>query len=173
MDAAEVRIRRIAPGDGPVLRDLRLRSISDAPDAFGQPLEEAGRRPAVEWHRSARRSAYGDYHTWLIAQDGSETVGLVQGRRRRPATLLLFSMWVDPAVRRAGIGRRLIDELERWGRRWDASETILWVMGANQTAIDFYRGLGFRPVHGGQDAEAGARFGSIAMRRSISPTDTD
>ena len=149
------------------LRDLRLRSIADAPDAFGQPIEEARARPVTEWHRSARQSAHGDSRTWLIAETDEASVGLVQGRRRRPWTLLLFSMWVDPSVRRLGVGRRLIDALEAWGRDWDAGETILWVYGGNAAAIRFYRDLRFEVLRSGQDAESGARFGALAMRRDI------
>ena len=168
--SVDVRIRRISPDDGPVLRDLRLRSIADAPDAFGQPLEEARGRPDREWARSARQSSRGEGRTWLIAETAIGTVGLVQGRRRRPRTLLLFSMWVDPAVRRLGIGRLLIERLEEWAHGWDGEETILWVLGVNVAAIDFYRELGFEVIRDGQDAESGARFGALAMRRDIRRT---
>ena len=162
-----VRIRRIAPEDGLTLRDLRLRSIADAPNAFGQPIEEARGRPEKEWHRSARQSSKGDHRTWLLAEQDGRSVGLVQGRKRRPSTLLLFSMWVDPSVRRLGVGRALIESLETWGRGWDATETILWVYGANADAISFYRDLGFDIIRAGQDADAGASFGAFAMRRRI------
>jgi GNAT superfamily N-acetyltransferase len=162
-----VRIRRIGPDDGSMLRELRLRSIADAPGAFGQPIEEARGRPEKEWHRSARQSSRGDNRTWLIAERDDRAVGLVQGRRRRPATLLLFSMWVDPTVRRLGVGGTLIEALEAWARGWGAAETILWVYGENDDAIRFYRDLGFETIRGGQDADAGARFGALAMRRAI------
>jgi ribosomal protein S18 acetylase RimI-like enzyme len=165
--AEDVHIRRIRPEDGPTLRDLRLRSIADAPEAFGQPLEEARRRPEKDWQRSARRSSRGDDRTWLIAETGAGAVGLVQGRKRRPTTLLLFSMWVDPAARRLGVGRMLIDALEAWASGWDATETFLWVFSANAPAIDFYRDLGFEILREGRDAESGARFGALAMRRDI------
>ena len=162
-----VRIRRITPDDGPILRDLRLRSLVDAPEAFGQPLAEARGRPAAEWTRSARRSSRGDNRTWLFAELGGGIVGLVQGRKRRPATLLLFSMWVDPSVRRIGIGCKLIDALERWALGWDAKETVLWVYGGNAPAQRFYQDLGFDVLREGEDVESGARFGALAMRRTI------
>ena len=169
---SDVRIRRIRPEDGLVLRDLRLRAIADAPDAFGQPLEEARRQPQREWDRHARQSSHGDSRTWLIAESAGRTVGLVQGRKRRPRTLLLFSMWVDPVARRVGVGRDLIDSLEDWARGWDGTETILWVLAVNAPAIEFYRDLGFEVVRKGHDAESGARFGALAMRRPIHSTTT-
>lgn len=163
----DVRIRRIGPADASMLRELRLRSIADSPDAFGQPLQEARARPPTEWRRHARQASHGHHRTWLIAEGPAGSVGLVQGRRRPPSTLLLFSMWVAPSARRAGVGRRLVEGLEDWGRRWRASETVLWVMGANLPALDFYRDLGFEPVRDGRDADSGARFGAVAMRRPI------
>lgn len=166
-EQTDIRIRRIKPEDGLVLRDLRLRSIADAPDAFGQPLAEAHGRPESEWHRSARQASHGDNRTWLIAESDVGPIGLVQGRKRRPSTLLLFSMWVDPALRRLGVGRMMIGSLEAWATAWNANETILWVLGANSSALDFYRDLGFDAIRSGQDAESGARFAAIAMRRDI------
>jgi ribosomal protein S18 acetylase RimI-like enzyme len=164
---SDIRIRRISPNDGPTLRDLRLRSISDSPDAFGQSLAEAQARADTEWWQSARQASHGQGRTWLIAEEAGRTVGIVQGRRRRPSTLLLFSMWVDPSVRRLGVGRMLIEALEAWASEWQARETLLWVMADNHRAIEFYRDLGFGTVDRGADADSGARFGAVAMRRLI------
>jgi GNAT superfamily N-acetyltransferase len=164
---SSIRIRRIARTDGPTLRDLRLRSIADSPDAFGQPLAEALARPDIEWWRSARQASLGEDRTWLIAEEAGRTVGVVQGRRRRPFTLMVFSMWVDPSARRLGVGRMLIGALEEWAFGWGASETLLWVMAGNHRAIEFYRDLGFDTLSRGPDARSGERFGAIAMRRAI------
>ena len=166
VNETEITIRRIRPDEGLVLRELRLRSLADSPDAFGQSHAEAGARPAADWHRNARQSSHGDGRIWLVAErDGP--IGLVQGRKRRPATLLLFSMWVEPQARRHGVGRMLIEALETWANRWGAQETILWVFGGNAPAIRFYRNLGFDTVREGPDVESGASYGALAMRRDI------
>jgi GNAT superfamily N-acetyltransferase len=166
---AGITVRRIEADEAALLRKLRLRSIADAPEAFGQSLEEARARPEAEWQRSARQSSQGDNRAWLLAERDDQAVGLVQGRRRRPTTLLLFSMWVEPAARRSGVGEALIDGLEVWARGWAATETVLWVYGANLEARSFYRRLGFMTVHDGPDAESGRRFLALAMRRAIAP----
>jgi ribosomal protein S18 acetylase RimI-like enzyme len=162
-----ITIRRIRAVDGELLRRLRLRSLEESPEAFGQTFGEASARPMLEWHRNAMRSSRGDLRTWLMAQREQDIVGLVQGRHRSPAALLVFSMWVEPAARRLGVGRRLIDALESWAQAWQAEETILWVLRANQPAVDFYRRLGFVVLGSGLDAESGAGFGALAMRRTI------
>jgi len=166
---ADIRIERIHADQGLLLRRLRLDSLAQSPEAFGQPLAEARARPEVEWHRSARQSSHGDNRTWLFAQRGQETLGLVQGRKRRPSTLMLFSMWIEAGARRQGLGSLLIADLEQWGLGWGAKRTLLWVYRWNQNALRFYRDLGFEVMLDGDDAVSGARFEALAMQREITP----
>jgi GNAT superfamily N-acetyltransferase len=163
----DVTIRRIRPTEGGLLRDLRVRSLEESPEAFGQSVAEARATHVAEWHRRALQSCRGDHRAWLFAERGSRPVGLVHGRRRSPGTLLLFSMWVEPASRRAGVGRLLIDGLETWARGWGGHETVLWVFRSNARAIAFYQRLGFSVVPDGPDVEAGAEYDAIALSRSI------
>ena len=163
----DIVIRRIRASDGLLLRDLRIRSLTESPAAFGQSLDGAALRQVLEWHRSALQSSRGEGRTWLLAERGLVPLGLVQGRRRPPATLLVFSMWVEPGSRRMGVGERLISGLESWARGWHATETVLWVLLGNHAALRFYRRLGFDILDSGADAEAGARHGALAMRRVI------
>jgi GNAT superfamily N-acetyltransferase len=165
----DITIRRIRPGEGPLLRELRLRSLADSPESFGQTVAEATATRLVEWHRRALQSCRGDQRAWLFALRGAEVVGLVHGRRRSPSTLLLFSMWVDPGSRHGGVGRRLIDGLEAWARGWGGRETVLWVFRSNRSAIDFYERLGFTLIAEGRDADAGAEYGALAWSRPIDP----
>lgn len=162
-----VRIRRIRATEGRLLRGVRLRSLEDAPEAFGQPLEEAAAKPLLEWDRHALQSSQGQHHTWLLAEMAGEVVGVVHGRRRSPSTLLIFSMWVDRGARRSGVGGGLIAEAEAWAGRWGATETILWVLLRNRSALHFYQELGFTPVTSGPDAESGARYEAVALRHAI------
>lgn len=170
---APTRIRRIRPDDGLVLRDLRLRSLADAPEAFGQPLDEAAGQSDAEWTAAARVASGGDRRAWFIAEaidrDGRpvRTLGLVLGRRRPPDTLLIFSMWVDPGARRAHLGTRLIATAEEWARAWGGRRSVLWVFAANEPAIRFYRRIGYRVEPDGEDARTGAAYGAIAMTRPI------
>lgn len=167
--ATELRVRRILPSEGALLRDLRLRSLGDAPYAFGETVAEARARPDAEWRLIARRAATGDAQAWFVAERPDGPVGVVRGRRRRPTTLLLFSMWVDPIARRSGVGQQLIAGLEGWAWTWGADQTVLWVMHGNDGALAFYRQLGFEVVPSGEDAESGAEHGALALAREITP----
>lgn len=162
----EVHVRRIRSNDGPLLRELRLRSLFDTPDAFGQSLADAAARPDAEWTAEARAAKDGDRRAWFIAEV-PDPVGLVLVRRRPPDVALVFSMWVDPRVRRAGVGRALIDAAAAWALAWGAEFTVLWVVAGNEPAIRFYQRLGFSTLGSGPDAESGRAYGALAMTRPI------
>jgi len=172
---ALIRIRRIGPDDGPVLRDLRLRSLAESPEAFGQQVDDAATQSDAEWAAAARVASQGERRAWFIAEavGGAaglpRTLGLVLGRRRPPDTLMIFSMWVDPAARRTGLGARLIATAETWARTWGGRSSVLWVFAGNEPAIRFYDRIGFSVHSDGEDARTGAAYGALAMSRSIGP----
>jgi GNAT superfamily N-acetyltransferase len=160
-------IRRIRIDEGPLLRELRLRALDDAPDAFGQRVPDAMAISESEWRATARVSSHGTGRAWFLADGPDGVVGMVQGRRRPVDTLLVFSMWVDPAARRLGLGRGLIEAAESWARTWNGRRTLLWVLDGNEPARRFYERLGFSVVLHGPDAELGARHASFPMTRAI------
>lgn len=161
-------ISRIRPEDWTLLRDLRLRSLLDAPDAFGQRYENAAAETDDEWQATARASSSGNRRVWFIArgQTGA-AVGLVQARRRPETDCLLFSMWVAPESRRAGVGAALVTAVRTWAAGWGARRVVLWVFGANESAMRFYQHIGFRMLTEGSDAESGHAFGALAMELPV------
>ena len=162
-----INVRRIKPDDWQLLRELRLASLRDAPEAFGQTHENALAIPDEEWRQMARATTSGDSRLWLLAFLDGADAGLVQARRRAPDDCLIFSMWVAPAARRSGVGRLLIDTAADWARAWGADRLVLWVYGANEGAHRFYESIGFSVVPEGQDADSGKEFGAFAMERRI------
>lgn len=163
-------LSRIRAEEWGLLRDMRLLSLLDSPEAFGQRHVDAAAQSDEEWKSNARASASGTRRIWLIARDapGGEPLGIVQGRRRPPDDCLLFSMWVAPTARRAGVGGALVDAIESWGRDWGARRVILWVLATNEPAMRFYLRIGFRVLEEGPDAESGRAYGAFAMERLVS-----
>lgn len=149
-----------------MLRDIRLRSLLDSPDAFGQRYNEAVASSDDEWESTARASATGDRRIWFFARDDSGApVGVVQARRRPAADCLLFSMWVAPEGRRLGAGGLLVDAVQDWGSAWGAERVVLWVLAANESAMRFYDRIGFTLLSSGPDADSGRAYGAFAMER--------
>jgi GNAT superfamily N-acetyltransferase len=168
-----VTVRRIRPDESDLLKRLRLASLSDAPEAFGERLSHAAELPDADWQAMARAASSGNRRAWFVAEtsepsvSGREAVGLVTARRRPPETCLLFSMWVDPTARGRGVGRALLDAVEEWAAGWGAREIVLWVFESNTGAIRLYEKSGFQHLSSGPDAEAGMGWEARAMRRRI------
>ncbi len=169
---ADVLVRRIRDDEAALLRELRLRSLTDAPEAFGQSADDAANRVDEEWRQQTRAAASGERRAWFVAETGSpaRAIGLVNGRRRPPDELMLFSMWVEPESRRLGVGRQLIDGLDEWARDWGARRTVLWAFAGNEPAIRFYERLGFQVEDDTPDAEIGRSYGALAMSRPTGST---
>jgi ribosomal protein S18 acetylase RimI-like enzyme len=149
-----------------------LRSLLDAPEAFGQRHEEAIATPNSEWQSNALASSAGNRRIWFLARNESlETpIGVVQARRRQPFDCLLFSMWVAPEARRLGVGSMLIDAVQEWSASWGARRIVLWVLAANESAARFYDRIGFTVLNDGPDAESGHVYGAFAMERKTNAT---
>ncbi len=168
-------VERIRPNEWALLRDMRLRALRDAPEAFGQTYENAAAEPELEWRSAARAASSGDRRAWFFARaDGPAAsvatradLGMVQARRRPPDDCLVFSMWVAPEARHLGVGRALIDAAATWARSWGGRRIVLWVTGVNEGAQRFYERVGFRLLSDGTDAESGRAFGAFALELQL------
>jgi ribosomal protein S18 acetylase RimI-like enzyme len=84
---------------------------------------------------------------WLAALDHG-VVGLVAvGRSRdedRSAAGEVWSLYVDPANWRSGIGSRLLAKGEDLLRERGCADATLWVLDGNTQARQFYEGAGWR-----------------------------
>lgn len=98
-----------------------------------------------------------------------------------PRDVLGFALWwlvadevhlhqiaVDPAWRRRGIARRLMEELERRGVAEGATLVDLEVRPGNHPARALYRGLGFQEV-GVRRAYYTDGEDAVVLRRAIGP----
>jgi ribosomal protein S18 acetylase RimI-like enzyme len=86
---------------------------------------------------------------FLSARRGGQVVGgvwaAVQGPNRAGQAWVNF-VWVDPAVRRQGLARRLMDATAAEVRSRGAHHLALNVFGDNSGAIALYDALGFQVV---------------------------
>jgi ribosomal protein S18 acetylase RimI-like enzyme len=144
----EVEIRRIRADEGWRLRDVRLRALQDSPGAFSSTFEQDRIRPMSEWDDRARTGAADKRRAMSIAEragPGGPFLGLAGGfeAEGRPDRVELISMWVDPAIRGAGIGAGLVRAVVEWARAGGARQVDLWVVTENDPAIALYRRCGF------------------------------
>jgi GNAT superfamily N-acetyltransferase len=145
---APLSVREIQADEWPVYRDLRLRALADSPDAFGRTLAEEQDRPDFEWSRLVVASAASPLQISLLAEQDRRAVGLAYGRiePEAPEVAQLYSMWVEPAARRRGVGRALVDAVAAWALSASARSLILRVTEGNTPAARLYAHAGFLPT---------------------------
>jgi ribosomal protein S18 acetylase RimI-like enzyme len=109
-------VRRIRADEGARLRDIRLRALADAPDAFGSTYSDTVTRPPEMWTARAAENAAGEVSVLFVAEKDEQCVGL------------------------AG---RLLDAVMAWARDRGAERVHLWVTEGNSPAIALYERFGF------------------------------
>lgn len=134
------RIERLGPDGWERVRDIRLRALADAPDAFLATLDE---ERAFQPERWVERLEAADAVTFL-ASDEVADVGIVVGAPYRGAAAAgLFAMWVAPTARRSGVGGRLVAAVVEWARHAGHRRLVLDVADENAAAIRLYESKGF------------------------------
>ena len=143
-----VVIRKIRADEGQRLRAIRVQAISDAPSAFGSTLDETLARTDEYWNARVTQAAIGDESVLFVAENPEGWVGLVGSYLEdfaATASVDLISMWVAPASRGQGVGRKLVEQIIEWARQHPGAQYVsLWVTENNAAAIALYERCGFR-----------------------------
>lgn len=141
-----IALRPLRAEQWPLYRELRLRALRDAPDAFGSTLAAEIVRTDEDWTQRTIRAATGnDDQAWL-AVHGEAACGLVWGKRVAEDRVEVFQMWVDPQARGLGAGRCLLEAVVAWARGLGVARVCLGVTASESAAMRLYRSHGFRPV---------------------------
>jgi ribosomal protein S18 acetylase RimI-like enzyme len=122
-------VRRIGPEDWEILRDVRLRALADSPDAFGSTLEREQAFTDADWRRRASGTVV------VVLDPGPVSVG---GVFDNDGVVHVWGMWTEPAHRRRGHARAILDALIPADR-----SVQLHVNVANHDARTAYERYGF------------------------------
>jgi ribosomal protein S18 acetylase RimI-like enzyme len=133
---APIAVRPVRPGEGAQLREIRIRALTDSPEAFSTTVADVIDLPAGHWEDLLVGGESGS-RRYVAVADGA-WVGLV-GTHRSDAGVELISMWTDPAMRGRGVGQLLVESVLR-----HANEPVsLWVIRGNEAAQRLYERCGF------------------------------
>jgi len=159
-----MEVRALRASEGMLIKRVRLRSLLDAPHAFGPgAFDEESALPDAHWHELAAQvggldATWRDRCLGLVVLDDDEACGTATCYLcpRVEGHAYLTSAWIDPRYRRRGLGRRLVDGAMTWAATHGARELRLWVDDTNPSAADFYRALGFIATGESQPVSDGA-----------------
>jgi len=85
--------------------------------------------------------------------------------------LLILNLAVDPAERRRGLGRRLLEFALRKGASAGASRALLEVRASNEAARSLYAKFGFAPIGSRKDYYTQPLENAVVLARPLAPTD--
>jgi ribosomal protein S18 acetylase RimI-like enzyme len=147
----DIRIRRFASSEWPAYRALRLRSLLDAPDAFGSSFAAEEAWAHELWMARLTAASVSGRDCPLVAEsagaDGA-MLGLLWAKCEAgdAGIVNLFQMWVASEARGRGVASALVDEAVAWARSIQARLVQLGVVCNNQAAIQLYLRKGFHNV---------------------------
>jgi ribosomal protein S18 acetylase RimI-like enzyme len=138
-------VRRVHTEDAARLREIRLRALREAPYAFSSWFEREAEYPPEVWEGRAADSEAAVQSAVFVAEEGERWLAIAgayfPSADHEAATL--WGLWVDPAVRRRGVARRLVDAVADWASNRGVSRLELSVTDRARAAAALYRRLGF------------------------------
>jgi GNAT superfamily N-acetyltransferase len=136
----ERSVRRAVLGDEPILREIRLQALREAPVAFGSTYEREVARTTADWQRWMSPGVA------FVLYEPAGARGMVAGVHDEtdPAVVHLMAMWVHPKIRGSGGADELVAAVISWAQSEDAKLVRLKVIQGNDRARCFYERMGFR-----------------------------
>ncbi|NNL66556.1 MAG: GNAT family N-acetyltransferase [Myxococcales bacterium] len=164
-----MKVRRFEPHEWTPYRELRLRALRDAPDAFGSTFDREAAASDPDW--AARLAAGGDArwnHPLVVEIDG-QPAGLAWGRiePEHPERADLYPMWVAPERRGLGAATRLLAEVIAWATEAGARTLCLNATVGDTPANRLYASAGFEPVGPTEPLRPGSAVLAQAMRLEL------
>lgn len=136
---AGVRIERVHPAE-PAARWCVVQYFAELDRRFTHGFDPAASLPNADEEMVPPRGAF------LVATIDGEPVACGGVKATAPGTGYVKRMWVADSARGLGLGRRMLDAIEREARALGFTRLQLETNAALTEAIALYRGSGFREV---------------------------
>jgi RimJ/RimL family protein N-acetyltransferase len=140
-----ITIRNSHPGDIDSFRDLRLESLKNHPDAFGQAYEDASVKGREYWESSLKVDA-NERALFFAVQDAS-LIGMTGIYRNQSAktkhAASIWGVYVRPEWRGKRISEALVHACLDWAKIHDILIVKLAVVTGNLPALRSYERCGF------------------------------
>ncbi|HEX5469154.1 MAG TPA: GNAT family N-acetyltransferase [Gaiellaceae bacterium] len=119
-----------------------------------------------EWRERVRPDGR---RAWFAEEEGDRFAGIVVVAFAEPDPELasLFSMWVDPARRRRGTGRSLIEAAVEWAAERGARQVELEVNEEMRAAKFLYASCGFSPTGRQRELPSASGGTGVQMMRGV------
>jgi ribosomal protein S18 acetylase RimI-like enzyme len=146
---ADTAIRRIAPEEWQVYRQVRLTALAEAPYAFMSTLEREQAFGEDDWRQRLSSPTAATFLAWRDSELAGTATGIgndPEDEYAVPGAWQLVGMWVDPRARGLGVADELVEAVASHARTEAAASLVLWVTEVNDRARAFYKRVGFVPT---------------------------
>ncbi len=164
-----MEVRRVRPDEVGPYREMRLRALREAPDAFGTTLASALARDDAEWSGMVVRSATSDDFALFVLDRGDGRLAGSAAAMANPQhqDMGVIQMWLDADLRGQGWADALLAAAEGHARGLGRTACALWVVETNEPARRFYERCGYTFTGITEMNERGLK--ECLMRRVLPP----
>jgi GNAT superfamily N-acetyltransferase len=157
----EIRVEPVGPAEWERVRQIRLDSLKENPEAFGATFESESARPERYWRVRLSKSDF------VVASDDTRDIGIMfvdQVDEDFASSCWIRGCWVRPEARGKGVMRALIEYVDSQVdvRPWSEQGLGVWV--DNHPAIKAYENIGFANV--GEPQASTSQPGKFYQRMS-------
>ena len=135
-----ITLRRAGPADWRIYRDLRLRALTEEPQAYSSTLERELQLTDQQWRERLGRALT------VLALTDEELIGTATGLWQGDGDMMIVAMYVVPHARGRGLAVRLIDEIAEAAMVGGGRRLLLDLAEGNAAAERSYRRYGFVPT---------------------------
>lgn len=140
-----MKIIQLSPERWLDYKTIRLRSLNDNPFAFDSSADEENFTD-IEW-KDKLESTNGFK---VFVEDNGHLVGKMEvdwdERKKIRHNAEVYGVYIDPEYRGKGLGKMLMDEVEKLAREHEITRLWLDVVVTQKPAMALYRKLGFREI---------------------------
>ena len=134
----EVRIRRGTAEDWTAYREIRLRMLTESPNAYASSHAFEARFPEELWRERAANPLQ-----FLAFPPDGRLAGTATGLPAADRTVDVVAMYVDPRYRGQGCAEQLLDAVAAAARERGARRLVIHVTDGNVAATRSYLRYGF------------------------------
>ena len=141
-----LEIKPLLPADWPLMKTVRLRALTENPEAFGTTLAQASVWEDARWQENARRFTQLPPAASFLAYADDIPCGMANcfTLQEDKQTAELTAFWVAPQQRGQGVGDALVAAVVGWAKSQGIATLQAWVVEDNLRALSFYQKIGFQ-----------------------------
>lgn len=161
-----ISIKKLTKEDWKIYKEIRLQMLSEEPQAYSQTLEELSSRNDEDW----KEKTISDTMAVITIRVDEKLAGMNGLFYENRETVAIWGMFVRKEFRGMGLGKKLMEEIEKEIREDKVVKKIhVSVTDSQIPAWELYKKLGFKEIERikGKIKFNGDSYDEILMEKKI------